>query len=249
MSIEVDFGTSPSSNQLSPLSAETSSYNPFNYLRQRNTTKRAPFNLLTIKNAIITQKFLQKWRQATNGYKTTVIHVTFENCDFSNLEAKDVCNFIFGYIRAISVKIEGDVNTFLEEFFEDDRIQKLQNVRIICDKNINLDDKILLNRIFRPGNLQVLELRKILLSELFVNKFIQQFRESSRLTRCINRLFFGGECPWPLHQINFQKQLLKSADREKYRFENRFGYYSLNIEYSCVKLIYANYLFKENFNY
>uniref|UniRef100_A0AC35FUY6 F-box associated domain-containing protein n=1 Tax=Panagrolaimus sp. PS1159 TaxID=55785 RepID=A0AC35FUY6_9BILA len=172
MSIEIDFGISPSGNNLSPSSAETP-LNPFNYLRQRNTIKRAPFNLLTIKNAEITQKFLHKWRQATNGFKITVIHVTFENCDFTNLTPKDVCNFIFGYIRAISVKIDGEVNTFLEEFFEDDRIQKLQNVRIICDKNINLDDKILLNRIFRPGNLQVLELRKIILSECFVNKFIQ----------------------------------------------------------------------------
>lgn len=164
MNIEFDFTNSED--------GDISSYSylsAFDFLSRR----RKPIGLLTIKNAKINKQFLNQWIKSTNGYRTTVIHVTFDNCNFTELSPIEICNFIFRFIRTISMKIEGKCDHFIHELLEDDRIQKLHNIRIINNKKIELDDEILLTRLFKPGELEVLELKNIVLSHLFVNRLIQ----------------------------------------------------------------------------
>uniref|UniRef100_A0A7E4UWA1 FBA_2 domain-containing protein n=1 Tax=Panagrellus redivivus TaxID=6233 RepID=A0A7E4UWA1_PANRE len=204
----------------------------FDVLQKYAASTSRPLNSLTITNAKVTREFLNSWQKATNGYKTSALHVTILNCDFDSVPAYDIGNFCFGFFRSIAMKVEGDVDHFLEALYIDERITQLHNLRIISTTTINIDEGRFLNRIFRPGTLEVVELRGVNFSETFINKLIQRFRESNRATRCVSRLFLGGQIPWPLHQINFQKQKLGSTDRDKYRFKNRFGYYVLDIEYS-----------------
>ncbi|KAE9550547.1 hypothetical protein FO519_006239 [Halicephalobus sp. NKZ332] len=228
MNVDFDFSNSEDGEVIS----EITYHSVFDFLSRR----KFPIGLLTIKNAQINRKFLQKWRKSTDGFRTTVIHVTFEECDFRELEPLEICNFLFRYIRCISMKIEGKVDFFLKELLIDERITRLHNVRIYSRRKIQLEDDIVLRRLFEPGELVFMELRKIRLSPEFVNKLIQKFRESTRSVHCISRLCLGGDIPWPLHQLNFSKEKVQTGDRDKYKFQNRFGYYTLNVEYGNNEL-------------
>lgn len=163
MNVEFDFSTSEDG-----ILASTSADSVFDFLAQR----KVPIGLLTIKNAIIDRRFLQKWRKATDGFRTAVIHVTFEHCHFGNLSSTEVCNFLFRYIRAISMKIEGRVESFFSTMLNDDRISRLHNLRVYSKIKIPIDDDLLLARLFKSGELQVLDFRKVQLSPEFVNKLI-----------------------------------------------------------------------------
>ena len=165
MNIDFDFSNSDDGEVISDINY----HSVFDFLSRR----KSPIGLLTVKHALINRKFLQKWRKSTDGYRTTVIHVTFEGCDFKELEPLEICNFLFRYVRCISMKIEGKVDFFLRDFLTDERITRLHNVRVCSRRKIELDDDVLLARLFNPGELVFMELRKIVLSPEFVNKLIQ----------------------------------------------------------------------------